>query len=96
MHLSPEEKKKLLSRLRRAEGQLAAIVRMVESDADCVPTLTQVSAVRGALGRAGEVMLRHHIETCVTAALRSGDETARAQRIDEVMAAVARGVGRSG
>ena len=48
MHLSSEDKRRLLSRLRRAEGQVAAVRRMVEEDAYCVDVLTQVAAARGA------------------------------------------------
>jgi len=95
MHMSPSDKKKLLARIRRAEGQLAAVRRMVDEDADCVATLTQISAVRGALARAGDVVLRNHIDTCVARAIESGDPDARSERIDELMGAFARYSGRS-
>lgn len=90
MHLDPTAKKKLLARIKRAEGQLAAVRRMIEQDAGCVDTLTQVSAVRGALGRAGEIILRNHIDTCVASAIQSGNPEARSERIDELMVAFAR------
>ncbi len=85
MHLPPDEKRRLLSRLRRAEGQVAAVRRMVEEDAYCVDVLTQVAAARGALARVGDVVLRNHVETCVSAALRSEDEEARVDKLDELM-----------
>jgi len=95
MHLAQSDKKKLLARIRRAEGQLAAVRRMVEEEADCVATLTQIAAVRGALARTGDIVLRNHIDTCVARAIESGDRQARAERIDELMGAFARYSGRS-
>jgi DNA-binding FrmR family transcriptional regulator len=87
---SPEERTRLLARLRRAEGQVAAIRRMVEENAYCVDVLVQIAAVRGALGRVGEEVLQHHVETCVTEAFRAGDPTARQVKIDELMEVFAR------
>ena len=90
MHLSPEEKRRLLSRLKRAEGQVVALRRMVEADAYCVEVLTQLAAARGALGKVGDVILRSHIETCVATALRQDDADARDEKIDELMDVFAR------
>jgi DNA-binding FrmR family transcriptional regulator len=87
---SPAERTRLLARLRRAEGQVAAIRRMVEEDAYCVDVLVQIAAVRGALGRVGEEVLQHHVETCVTEAFRADDRTARQVKIDELMEVFAR------
>jgi DNA-binding FrmR family transcriptional regulator len=94
MHLDAAAKKKLLARLKRAEGQLAAVRRMVEEEAACVDTLTQIAAVRGALARAGDVVLRNHIDTCVAGAIQSGNPAERTERIDELMGAFARYSGR--
>ena len=77
--------RKLLNRLSRAQGQLSAIQRMVEDDTYCVDTLLQIAAVRGALDKAGQVLLRYHIENCVTQACNSGDERGRQRKIDELM-----------
>lgn len=85
MKLPDDEKKRLLARLKRAEGQVAAVRRMVEDDAYCVDVLVQISAARGALGRVGEVVLRNHVETCVKGALSSGDEERSQVKIDELM-----------
>ena len=83
-------KKKLLNRIRRAEGQLGAVHRMVEDDAYCVDTLTQVSAVQGALNKVGQIVLGYHIENCVAEACISGDERERQRSIDELMEVFAR------
>ncbi len=85
MSLPEADKKKLLTRLRRAEGQLRAIARMVEEDTACVDTLVQVSAIQGALGKIGELILAQHIESCVTEAFQHGDETQRQQAIDDLL-----------
>ncbi|MCP4036570.1 MAG: metal-sensitive transcriptional regulator [bacterium] len=81
----PETKKKLLARLRRIEGQVGAIRRMVEEDEYCVDILLQISAVQGALGKAGQLLLGSHVETCVASAFESGTKKDRQQSIDELM-----------
>ncbi|MGE3629982.1 MAG: metal-sensitive transcriptional regulator, partial [Sandaracinaceae bacterium] len=60
-----DSKKRLFARLRRAEGQLAAVRRMVEEDASCVDALVQIAAVCGALSKAADVLLKDHLEHCV-------------------------------
>ncbi len=75
----------LLRRLSRAEGQLAAVRRMVEEDAYCVDILVQIAAVRGALGRVGQMLLGSHIEHCVASAFRSGDVTEQDRQVEELM-----------
>ena len=96
MELSTAEKKSLLARLKRAEGQVAAVRRMVDSEAGCVDVLTQLAAARGALGRVGEVVLRNHVETCVTKALASDDAVAKETEIDQLMGVFGRYAGFGG
>ena len=95
MKVSSTDKKKLLTRLRRAEEQLAAVRRMIDEEGACVETLTQIAAVRGALARVGDLVLRTHIDTCVAQAIESGDPVARSERLDELMAAITRHSSRS-
>ena len=90
MQLSAEERRRLLMRLKRAEGQVAAVRRMVEADAYCVDILTQLAAARGALGKAGEALLRSHMQTCVAEAFQSGDDAAREQKVEELMGVFSR------
>ncbi len=80
-----DQRRRLLRRLSRADGQLAAIRRMVEEDAYCVDILVQIAAVRGALGRVGQMLLSSHIEHCVANAFRSGDDAERERQVDELM-----------
>ena len=75
----------LLRRLSRAEGQLAGIRRMVEENEYCVDILVQIAAVRGALGRVGQMLLSSHIEHCVATAFRSGDEEESERQVNELM-----------
>jgi len=96
MKLDAAAKKKLLARLARAEGQVAAVRRMVDEDRYCVDVLVQLSAARGALAGVGEQVLRRHIETCVAAAMARPDEAERQAKIDELMDVFARfsGIGK--
>lgn len=82
--------KKLLVRLKRVEGQLAGVRRMVEDNGDCVDILLQLQAVRGALARVGQLVLRNHVETCVADALHGDDEEQQVARIDDLMDVFAR------
>jgi CsoR family transcriptional regulator, copper-sensing transcriptional repressor len=78
-----------LKRLRRIEGQVRGIARMVESDAYCIDVLTQVSAVTRALQAVSLGLLEEHIEHCVVDAARESDEAA-AVKVAEATAAIAR------
>ncbi len=91
---SEDTKKKLVARLKRAEGQLAAVRRMVEDDTYCVEVLTQIAAVRGALTRAADVLLEDHLHHCVVHAFESGDEATRRAQVDELLDVFARFGGR--
>lgn len=78
-----------LKRLRRIEGQVRGIARMVDNDAYCIDVLTQVSAATRALQAVSVGLLEEHITHCVVDAARESDEAAAA-KVDEVTAAVAR------
>jgi DNA-binding FrmR family transcriptional regulator len=93
---TPTEKKKLLTRLRKVEGQVSAICRMVEEDEYCVDILLQISAVQGALGKASQLLLGSHVETCVASAFETGSKQDRQTSIDELMQVFARYSGISG
>ena len=77
-----EEKKKLINRLNRIEGQIRGIRGMIEKDAYCIDVLTQVAAANAALNAFTKELLSSHIKTCVAEDIRAGhDET-----IDELVA----------
>ena len=75
-----EEKELLIKRLKRAEGQIRGIEKMIESDAYCPDILVQVSAVTAALNSFNKELLSCHIRTCVADDIRSGKDEA----IDEL------------
>lgn len=64
----------LLNRLKRVEGQVRGIYRMVEEDKYCVDILSQVAAARAALGKIGLMLLESHTRGCVVGAIREGSE----------------------
>lgn len=74
--------KNALRRLSIIEGQVRGLRKMVEERKYCVDVLTQISAIHEALRGVGKVVVRHHLETCVTEGLQ-GDE--RQQHYDELM-----------
>lgn len=76
------DKEALLRRLRRVEGQVRGLQRMVEEERYCIDVLTQVSAVTAALDRVALLLVSDHVRHCV----RTGGE----ERVDELMAAVER------
>ena len=71
--------------LKRIEGQVRGLQRMVEEERYCADVLTQISAVHEALRKVGKLLMRSHLEHCVTDALRSGDVGAATEAYDEVM-----------
>jgi CsoR family transcriptional regulator, copper-sensing transcriptional repressor len=90
-HGYTEHKKDLLDRLRRIEGQVRGLQRMVEEDKYCIDILTQVNSVSAALRAVGMGLLDDHVRHCVRESIEqgSGDE-----KVEELMAAVTRLVGR--
>ena len=77
-----QEKKALMTRLSRIEGQVRGIKGMVEKDAYCTDILVQVAAVNAALNSFNKVLLANHIKTCVTRDIREGKE----ETVDELVA----------
>ena len=72
-----------LKRLSRIEGQVRGLARMVEEDRYCIDIVTQIAAVRAALRRVEEDVLRDHIAHCVAHAMQSGDAAEQKQKIAE-------------
>jgi CsoR family transcriptional regulator, copper-sensing transcriptional repressor len=85
-----ETKRKALGRLRRIQGQVQGLQRMIGDDAYCVDILLQISAVQGALEQVRKLLLGRHIESCVADAVRSGSRGDRQKKIDELLDVFAR------
>jgi len=83
--LNEETKGKARGRLRRIEGQVQGLQRMIDADAYCVDVLLQISAVQGALEQVQKLLLGRHIESCVADALRSGSKSERQQKVEELL-----------
>ena len=81
---------KQLPSLRRVEGQVRGVVRMVEEGRYCVEILGQLRAARAALKRVEQHILRAHVEGCVAEALRGGDARQQRQKLDELFEAFGR------
>ena len=81
-------KQAVLTRLRRIEGQVGGLMRMVESDRYCVDVLTQINAVRAALHKVEEQVLRDHVTHCVAGAFASGDVADQRHKVDELVATI--------
>ena len=84
------DKDALLKRLRRIEGQVRGIERMVEEERYCIDILTQISAASTALDSVGLKILGEHVQSCVAGALASSDEAAAKTKTEELLAAVDR------
>ena len=89
MHGYTENKDSYLTRLRRIEGQVRGLQRMVENDKYCIDILTQVAAVTRALQSVALGLLDEHLNHCVTDAITEGGETAEA-KVREASDAIAR------
>ena len=76
-----EEKKALINRLSRIEGQVRGVKAMVENDAYCADVLIQVSAISAALGSFHKELLAEHIRTCVASGIEKGDKAV----VDELL-----------
>ena len=77
-------------RLGRIEGQVRGLSKMVEEDRYCIDIVTQISAVRAALRRVEEEVLKDHVAHCVEHAIASGDKSDQREKIAELMAVIAR------
>jgi DNA-binding FrmR family transcriptional regulator len=89
-HGYAEDKRKIVNRLRRIEGQVRGIEKMVEEDRYCIDVLTQVGAVMTALESVGLKVLEDHTRHCVAGARASGDEADARAKTEELIAAVER------
>jgi DNA-binding FrmR family transcriptional regulator len=92
--IDDDTRTKTLGRLRRIEGQVQGLQRMIEADQYCVDILLQISAVQGALEQVQKLLLGRHIESCVSDALRTGSRGDRQKKIDELLEVFARFGGR--
>jgi DNA-binding FrmR family transcriptional regulator len=84
-------KKELQDRLRRVEGQIRGIQRMVEADQYCIDILTQVNSASAALRSVGMGLLDDHVRHCVRESIETGNSD---EKVEELLAAVVRFAGK--
>ena len=78
------DRKPLLTRLKRIEGQVRGIQRMVEENRYCIDVMTQISAIHESLRKVSENLLRDHLDHCVTNAVSSNDAREKERIYDEL------------
>ena len=82
--VDPALKQSALTRLKRIEGQVRGVQRMVEEERYCADTLMQLSAVQESLRAVAQVLLRNHLQHCASDAIRSNDKDRRERMYDEL------------
>jgi len=85
-----DDKRALVARLHRIEGQVRGLEKMVEEDRYCIDVLTQIAAVRTALDAVAFKLLEAHVEHCVAGALASGDAAEAGAKAAELLETVQR------
>jgi len=83
--MDDETKHRALARLRRIEGQIQGVRRMVEEGKYCVDIMLQISAIQGALEQVSKLLMAQHIETCVIDSVKAGSDRERTRKIAEVI-----------
>jgi CsoR family transcriptional regulator, copper-sensing transcriptional repressor len=76
---------KILMRLSRIEGQVRGVSRMIEEERYCIDVLTQLQAIKAALRKVEEDVLKDHASHCVAHAIKSGDVNDQKQKFDELV-----------
>ncbi|OED40298.1 transcriptional regulator [Chromatiales bacterium (ex Bugula neritina AB1)] len=79
------EKDSTIRRLSRIEGQVRGISRMIEDERYCIEILQQVQAIKSALAKVEDAILKDHAATCVESAIASGDESEQRKKVGELI-----------
>jgi CsoR family transcriptional regulator, copper-sensing transcriptional repressor len=93
-HLMPGyklHKPQVKTRLRRIEGQIRGVQKMVEEDRYCIDVLTQVGAVKAALDAVALLLLQDHTEHCVVEAIQAGDGSQKLRELNEAVERLVKG-----
>lgn len=84
-HVTPEIKAAAVKRLRRIEGQVRGLQKMVEEERYCADIVIQVASVQEALRGVARLLMRNHLQHCATQAIRDGTEAEAAAMYDELL-----------
>ncbi|MDK2564662.1 metal-sensitive transcriptional regulator [Romboutsia sedimentorum] len=82
------DKDALIRRLKRIEGQVKGIQKMVDEERYCVDVLVQISAIRSAINKVGTIILENHIKGCVSHSLKNGDDESTEVMINELISTI--------
>jgi DNA-binding FrmR family transcriptional regulator len=74
-----------INRLKKIEGQIRGIIRMVENRRECIDIITQINAVEAALRKVQDRILRHYLEKCIAESMRTNSVEEIAKRLDEIL-----------
>ena len=74
-----------ITRLRKIEGQIRGVQRMIEEERYCIDILQQMQAIKSALGKVEDAILKDHAATCVETAIASGDEKEQREKFAELV-----------
>jgi DNA-binding FrmR family transcriptional regulator len=83
--MNPASKKTISNRLKRIEGQVRGIARMVDEDRYCIDVLTQIGAVCAALRKVEQDILKDHLSCCVVGAFKHGNAKQQHDKINELI-----------
>ncbi len=84
MNKNPSHEDNLVA-LKRIEGQVRGVQKMIENHKYCIDILNQIYAVKGALARVEEKILEKHFQNCVTKAIKGTSEKEKQQKLDEIL-----------
>lgn len=79
------DREALIKRLKRIEGQVKGIQKMVDEERYCVDILVQISAIRSAINKVGTIILENHVKGCVSESINQGDRECTEDMINELM-----------
>jgi len=83
--MDADTKRQALARLRRIEGQVQGVQRMLEGGKYCSDILLQISAIQGALEQVSRILMTRHVESCVVDSVKAGSERERTRKIAELI-----------
>jgi len=84
MSKNPDHRQNIIA-LKRIEGQVRGVQGMIENGEYCIDILNQIYAIKGALGRVEEKILKAHFQHCVTETVKGASETERQQKLNEII-----------
>jgi DNA-binding FrmR family transcriptional regulator len=88
--IDPDTRGKAVGRLRRIEGQVQGIQRMVQADKPCTEVLLQLAAVEGAVEQVRKLLLDRHVEACVSEAMKAGSGRDRRKKVADLLEMLAK------